>query len=435
MNTVVLEMSVVMLLLLANGAFAMTEMALVSARKVRLRQMAERGDERARVALELASSPNRFLSTVQLGITLIGVLAGAFSGATLAGEIARRVARLPALASYADAIGIGAVVMAITFLSVLIGELVPKRVALANPEKIARLIARPMQLLARIASPAVRLMSAATEGVLRLLGFKQPETPPVTEEEINLLVREGVRAGVFDRHEPQMVAGVLALDQLPVHRIMTPRRKMVMLHQDDPHEIVWHKIVVCSHSNFPVYDRARGQIVGIVSVKSIYANLAAGVPVRLTDLMTRPQIFPAKRTVGQLLDEFKKTGQHIALVADDAGEIVGLVTLIDVMEAIVGDIPSLEERLKPVIRPRADGTWLVDAFIEMGRLEKTLPGFIGGVSGATTLADFMANRLPQTPKEGDVIEAGGYRFEVIDLDRERVDKLLVMPAGKSPWPA
>jgi putative hemolysin len=411
----------------------MTELAVVSSRKERLRQWAERGDRRSQAALDLATSPNRFLSTVQVGITLVGVLAGAFSGATLAEKLADRLRTMTAIEPYADAIGLGIVVILITYLSVLIGELVPKRLALSKPEGIARIMARPMQVLARVGSPVVRLLSFSTDLVLGLVGFRHHEPSPVTEEEIKLLVREGVRAGVFDRREPEMVEVVLALDRLPVSTIMTPRSKIVMLNRDDPHATIWHKIVVCSHSSFPVYDGDRDRIIGIVAVKSIYANLAAGVPVKITDLMTEPLMVPESQTVTQLLDVFKKTGKHIALVTNASGETIGLVTLIDVMEAIVGDIPTMDEKLKPVIRKRADGTWLVDGAIELAAMEGVLAGFQARSPRDTTLAALAQSTLDRVPKEGDVFEEQGYRFEVIDMDRQRVDKVLVMPAGTDIW--
>ena len=430
MNAILLEICVILVLLVANGVFAMTEIAVVSARKARLRRLAETGDVKAGAAMTLAESPNRFLATVQVGITLVGVLAGAFGGATIAEEIAKRLQTLPVLAVYGEAIGIGVVVLGITFCSLILGELVPKRIALNNPERIARLMAAPMNQLARLAGPIVRLLSASTELVLRLIRLKQPQDPPVTEEEVKVLIQEGVQAGVFDRREPEMVEGVLALDRLPVHDIMTPRAKMIWINLADPHDAIWHKIVVSAHSHYPVYDGVRDKVAGLLSVKAIYANLAAGIPVNVRDLLIPPMFVAGSQTAASLLETFKRTGQHLALVTDDGGRITGLVTPLDVMEAIVGEFPSPAERLKPEARKRPDGTWLVDGYLPLEKLAPMLPALHfppAEKRDSATLGDFVAARLEQTPKEGETFDEQGFRFEALDMDGARVDKVLIMP--------
>lgn len=430
MTSLGLELLIIVLLLAANGVLAMTEIAVVSARKARLRRLAETGDLRARAALELAESPNRFLATVQVGITLVGVLAGAFGGATVAEQIAKAVQAIPLLAPYGEAIGIGTVVAVITLLSLVLGELVPKRIGLNNPERIARLMARPMQRLAWVASPLVRLLSASTEWVLRLIRLKKPVDPPVTEEEVKVLIQEGVQAGVFDRREPEMVEGVLALDHLPVHDIMTPRAKIIWINRADPHDAIWHKIVVSGHSHYPVYAQTRDQVVGVVSLKAIYANLAAGVPVNVADLAVLPLFVPADESATGLLDKFKRNDRHVALVTDYGGRIIGLVTLIDVMEAIVGEFPSPAERLKPQAQKRADGSWLVDGFMPLETLEplvKRLRFPPAERRDYATIGEFIAVKLGRTPKEGETFDEQGCRFEALDMDGPRVDKVLITP--------
>ena len=320
------------------------------------------------MALELAESPNRFLPTVQIGITLVGLLAAAFGGITVAEQIAAALKPIPALAPYAEALGLVVVVVVLTYLSLIIGELVPKRLALANPEGIACRFARLMDRLSWLARPAIWVLGVSTDGVLRLLRARPQKADAVSEEEVKLLLQEGMEAGVFHAAEPAMVESVLAFDRRPVQDIMTPREKLVFLNRDDSHETVWHKIVVSAHSHFPVYEGSRDRVVGVVSVKGIYANLAAGAGVKLADLMTPPVLVPATQTVTQLLEGFKKTGRHLALVTDQAGSVVGLVTLVDVLEAIVGEIPSLEDRLKPEARRREDGSWLVDGRFGMAQL-------------------------------------------------------------------
>ena len=430
MNAILLETGVILLLLAANGVFAMTEIAVVSARKVRLRRLAETGDMKAKAALELAESPNRFLATVQVGITLVGVLAGAFGGATIAEEIAKRLQTFSLLAPYGEAIGIGTVVLAITFFSLILGELVPKRIGLNNPERIARLMAAPMNRLAWLASPLVRLLSASTELILRLIRLKKPQDPPETEEEVKVLIQEGVQAGVFDHREPEMVEGVLALDRLPVRDIMTPRAKIIWINQADPHEAIWHKIVVSEHSHYPVYDGSRDKVTGLLSLKAIYANLAAGIRVNVRDLLVPPMFVASSQTAASLLETFKRSGQHLALVTDEAGRIIGLVTPLDVMEAIVGEFPSPAERLKPEAKQRPEGSWLVDGVLPLETLEPVLARVrfpSAERRDYATIGEFAAARLGHTPREGETFDDQGCRFEILDMDGPRVDKLLITP--------
>ena len=430
MTAIILEIVAIFVLLAVNGVFAMTEIAVVSARRLRLKRFADQGDERARAALELVHSPNRFLSTVQIGITLVGVMAGAFGGATIAEKIRDALQALPALAPYGEAIGLAIVVIAITYFSLVLGELVPKRIGLNNPERIAMFMAKPMQKLSVIAGPLVSFLGVSTDASLRVLGFKQTKPATVTEEDVKVLMQEGMRSGAFNKVETQIVSSALELDQLVVRDIMTPRLKVIWLNRDDTHEAIWRKIVASTHSFFPVYERSRDNIVGIVSVKAIYANLAAGVTPKISDLMTKPVVVPATQNVIQLLETFKQTGKHIALVTDEFGSIVGLATLQDVMEAIVGDFPSPEERLRPQAKRREDGSWLVDAMIEIEKLEKILPGLTFGDEESKdyqTLAGFVVKHLGRVPKEGETFETQGHVFEILDMDRHRVDKVLVMP--------
>jgi len=433
MTALIIEIVVILLLLVASGVFAMTELAVVSSRKTRLRVMAADGNAGARAALALAESPNRFLPTVQIGITLVGLLAGAFGGITIAEEIAAALKPLPALAAYAEAIGVGVVVVALTYLSLVIGELVPKRLALAQPEVIASRLARPVELLSRLTRPIVWLLGASTDLVLRLLGARATATAAISNEEVNLLLEEGTKTGVFHQSEPRMVESVLAFDQRPVTDIMTPRGKVIFLRRDEKHEALWHKIVVSGHSNFPVHDGNRDRIVGVVSVKAIYANLAAGAGVSVADLLVQPLIVPATQTVTALLETFKRTGQHIGIVTDAGERFLGLVTLVDLLEAIVGEIPSLDERLKPDARRRDDGSWLVDGRFDLGKLRQLLNGESAAEEPAApkqSVAGFVGARLGAGVREGDVLGSEGWQFEVLDLDGDRIDKLLVTPEAK-----
>ncbi len=435
MTALIIEIVVILLLLVVSGVFAMTEMAVVSSRKSRLRVMAADGNAGAKAALALADAPNRFLPSVQLGITLVGLLAGAFGGITIAEEIAARLKPLPKLAQYAEAIGVGVVVVALTYLSLVIGELVPKRLALARPEVIASRMARPVDLLSRLTRPIVRLLGASTDLVLRLLGARAGAAEAISNEEVNLLLQEGMKTGVFHKSEPRMVESVLAFDQRPVQDIMTPREKVVFLNQDDPHEAVWHKIVVSGHSDFPVYAASRDRVVGMISVKAIYANLAAGVGVKLADLMTPPLLVPDTQTITGLLEGFKKTRRHIALVTDESRMVVGLVTLVDVLEAIVGEIPSLEERRRPQAVRRDDGSLLVDGGFSVAKLAPLLgeaPLAEALAHRCETLAAYAAAQLGQATSEGAMFVREGVRFEIIDTDGSRIDKVLVSREGNLP---
>lgn len=426
------EILVVLLLFTANGLFAMMEMAVVSSRKSRLQQMLEAGDARAGVALALANAPNRFLPTVQIGITLVGLLAGAFSGITLAEEIAAWLKGWPALASWAEVIGVGVVVIALTFLSLVIGELVPKRLALADPEGVACRLARPVDWLSRAAQPVVRLLGATTDFLLKLLPVKSNRGPVVYEDEVRLLLKEGQTAGAFHQAEPHMVESVLAFDRMPVRDIMTPRAKLVCLQAQEPPEWVWHKIVVSAHSCYPVYGRDRDDVLGIVAVKAIYANVAVGAPAPLKELMTPPLFVTPAEPVLQVLERFKATHRHIALVREASGRLAGLVTLVDVLEAIVGEIPSWETRSQPEAKPRADGTWLVDGAFPLAQLAGRLPGFaaLSLDSRDQTVAAFVARRMGRAPAEGICVSLGTLRFEVLDMDGDTVDKILIHPLAK-----
>jgi len=434
MTIVLIEIAVVCLLFLANGVFSMSEMALVSSRKSRLKQLAAEGHAGAGAALRLAEDPNRFLSTVQLGISLIGLLAGALSGATLAKVLAERFREWSALAPYAEVLSVGVVVVFLTLLAVILGELAPKRIALAAPEKIASLLAPLMEGLSRLAQPLVQALGAATDGLLHLCRIPPAPAAGVSEDEVRLLLLEGRESGVFHKEKPRMVDSVLSFDRRPVREIMTPQAKLVGVNLADTQETLWHKIVVAGHSSYPVFDGDRTHISGVISVKSIYANLAAGAPVRVADLLTPPLFVGPDEPVLDVLNKFKRTGVHLAVVREADGSASGLVTLVDVLEALVGDIPSQEERLRPEARQRADGSWLVDGSYDLdkivGQLGLASPSPSAG--SGLTLAAFVGENLPGHPREGDSFVLAGHRFEIIDMDRTSVDKILIV---REPDPA
>ena len=424
------EILIVCLLVLANGLLAMAETAVVSARKARLRELAAKNDTGAAKALELAEHPTRFLALVQFWLTLSGMIAGVLGGAKLAGQLTAELAQVEVLAPYAGALSFVIITVGLSAFMLLFGELVPKRIGRAHPEKVAALLAGSMRGLAWLAAPFLRLLELATDGMTRLIRLRaRPASETVGDDEVRALIEQGLHAGVFQRAEQQMVEGVLALDQLPVTALMTPRPKIVFLNLDDPEETNWRKIVTSGHSYFPVYQNNRDQIVGMVPVKALWAHSAIGLPTTLKNLLLPPLIVSDKLTAIQLLESFKKSGKHIAIITDEFGAVQGLVTLIDVLEAIVGDLPSPGQRNQPEAKKRDDGSWLIDATLATSEL-KTLLGLTVELphedeAEFQTLGGFVVTHFGRIPTAGDHFDWSGWRFEVVDMDRRRVDKVLV----------
>jgi len=429
MHSVGLELLVIALLLLINGLFALAEIALVSSRKSRLKTLAEKGNPRAQLALAQAENPTRFLSTVQFGVTLSGIAAGAFSGAALAREFNHwLLARFPDFATYSNYVSFGSVVLGITFFTIVLGELVPKRLGLANPERWAIALARPMNAISRIAAPFVWLLTVCTDGVAKLLGSRAEPKSTVSDEEVASLIEQGLHAGVFHKAEKAMVEGVMGLDRCAVTSLMTPRPKLVWLNIEDPDEANWRKIVASGHSTFPVYQQHRDNVLGMVHIKALWAHAAFGLPTNLRNLITPATLVPVHTTAIQVLEQFKKTGKHTALVVDEFGGVQGMVTLIDILEAIVGDLPDQLRRSQPEAKRREDGSWLVDATLAIPDLKellklRELPG--EGHAEFQTLGGFVVTQLGRIPSAGDYFDWNGWRFEVMDMDRQRVDKVLL----------
>jgi magnesium and cobalt exporter, CNNM family len=433
MSSVVLQIAVIVLLILLNGFFAMSETALVSSRKARLRQHAEEGERGARAALELADSPNRFLSTVQIGISLIGVLAGAFGGATLAEPLAGALRSVPALAPYAGPIAFGAVVVAITYFSLILGELVPKRLALNGAEVVASRVSRPMRLISVITSPAVWFLSASTDAVLRLLRVRSKPESPVSEQEVEILMEEGARAGIFEEEERDLVRRALRLDDRPVRELMTPRPKVVWLDADDLLEEVLRQARGAGHSYFPVARGDLDHLLGIAAVKDAWARQASGEPPDMLASLRPTPLVPEGAPATDALEAFKRSGLPIALVIDERGHIEGLVTLTDVLEALVGEVPDEAGPAEAPIVRRKDGSWLVDGLMAADELKERL-GFSElpreDEADYQTVGGMVMDALGRVPEEGDRFEREGYSFEVVDMDGRRVDKVLVAPASK-----
>lgn len=428
MSAVALEIIFIFLILIANGVFAMSEIAVVSARKARLRKMADDGDKGAAVALELANSPTRFLSTVQVGITLVGIFAGAFGGARIASRLALILEPIPLLGLYSNQIAFTLVVMVITIFSLIIGELIPKRIALNSPEMISAMIARPMRRLSIITSPVVNLISDLVEKLLDLMGIGKPQESQVSEDEVRVLIDEGLTTGVFHQGEKDMFEGILKLDQLTVGDLMTPQVQIVCLDINEPDENKWRKVAGSGHSHFPVYEGKEDNIIGLLSVKSLWANISLAHKVEVRNLLTPSPIVPETMTASKLIETFRKSQKHISLVTDEFGTIRGLVTLKDVLEAIVGTLPNREQSRHPKARRRDDGSWIMDAVLDIDEFKKildlkALPGEVD--SGYKTIGGFVLHQLGHVPKEGESFVWENFRFEIIDMDRHRLDKILV----------
>lgn len=425
MNGIGLEITLIALLIVANGVFSMAEMAVVSARKARLRQRAEDGSRGSAVALELAENPHDFLSTVQVGITLIGTLAGAFGGATVAEKLSAHLKAFPQLAAYSDSIAITVVVMVITYLSLIIGELVPKSVALANPEGIASTVARPMRFLARIGSPVVAFLTFSTKVVTKLLPFKPSQDAPVTEEEVKVLIAQGTEHGTFEEAEQEMVEGVFRLGDRRVVDLMKPRNRVITLDASDTWEVNRAALRGSEFSRFPVIDDDPDRILGVVHVKDLFlANEPEG---DLRKLARKPLFVPELTPALDLLERFQDTGEQMALVVDEHGSFQGIVTLTDLVESVVGDLRGPTSVPKAAIVKREDGTWLADGALAipewLDALEiREVPG---EEEGFTTLAGLFLAHFRHIPSAGDHILVAGWRFEVLDMDRNRIDKVLI----------
>ncbi len=427
MTDIAFEIVILVLLLVLNGVFSMSEMAVVSARKTRLQQQADAGDRGAGRALDLAREPNRFLSTVQIGITLIGILAGAFGGATLAEQLGPALATVPALAPYSKALAVSIVVIIVTYLSLVIGELVPKRLALHSPERVAARVAGPMGLLSRLAAPLVSLLSASTDAVVRLLGLRPTEEPPVTEEEIRLLFEQGARAGVFAEAEQDLMEGVLRLGDQTVADLMTPRPRIVMLDVDAAPADTQRRMTETGYARYPVYQATPDNVLGVAMVKDLWPAAASGQPLDLRAVLQEPLFVPETMRVLKLVEAFKQSGQHLALVIDEYGGVQGLVTQTDVVRSLVRDLPVPYPVEARAIQ-RHDGSWLLDGMLSMGEVREIVP--VGALPDEergdyVTLGGFMMAALGRIPVSGDAFEANGLRFEVVDMDNNRVDKVLV----------
>jgi putative hemolysin len=429
-----MELILLGVLILLNGLLAMSEMAVVSSRKARLQRLVDDDMPGAAAAMSLHESPSNFLSTIQVGITSVGVMSGAIGEAALTEPLTAFFAGAPLLAPYARGIALGLVVVGITYLSVVVGELVPKRLALLKPEVIAAFIARPMQWLARAGRPLVWLLSVSSDVVLRLFGARRAEEPPVTDEEIEVLMQQGADAGVFHRSEQAIVANVLRLDEQRIGAIMTPRADIYTIDLDEPGTAVRQQLADSPHHRVVVIRGGFEKVLGVLHVGDLLSPAFEGRPLDIERLVRPPLYVPESVTTTKLLELFRKMRAQFALIVDEYGEVQGLVTLTDVMASIVGDVPDEGVAAEQDAVQRDDGSWLVDGAIGIERFRTLLDldSLPGEEEGAYhTLAGFVLYQLGHIPAVSERFEAAGLRVEVVDMDRTRIDKLIVYRLAES----
>ncbi|MBK9135717.1 MAG: HlyC/CorC family transporter [Betaproteobacteria bacterium] len=430
-----MEIALLFALIVLNGGFAMSEIALVTARKARLQKLVDAGDRSARAAVQLGEDPTRFLSTIQIGITSIGVLNGIVGEAALAAPLAHWLASLGLPEPYTSYGATGLVVVAITYFSIVVGELVPKRLGQSNPETLARLVARPIEWLAIATKPFVRLLSLSTQALLRLLRVRDNTGAAVTEEEIHAVLAEGTSAGVIERQEHTMVRNVFRLDDRQIGSLMVPRGSVVVLDVDDPVEEHLARIERSDHARFPVVKGGLSNVIGVLNARQWLSRSMRGEPRPLAEQpLQQPLYVPETLTGMELLDNFRSSDVHMAFVIDEYGEVQGIVTLQDLIEAITGEFNPRDPASSWAVQ-RDDGSWLLDGHIPVPELKDRLQlsrvpeeerGRYHTLSGMLML---LTGRLP---KVADAVEWEGWRLEIVDLDGKAIDKVLATRKAPAP---
>ncbi|MCK9150693.1 hemolysin family protein [Methanobacterium alcaliphilum] len=406
MNNIFLEIFAIFLLILLNGILAMSEIAIVSSRKIKLRKMAQKENKGAKIVIDLLKSPNEFLSAVQIGITLIGILAGAFGGATIAVYLNSYLSNVSLLAPYSESLSIAIIVLIITYFSLVVGELVPKRIGLNNPENISVKIARPMQLLSKITKPIVSILSFSTDSLLRVLGLNQEKEGKVTEEEIKLLIEEGIESGTVEKEEEDIIKRVFRLDQQKVGTLMTPKTEIIWLDLDDPSDKIRNQIIESKRAIFPVGKNGLNNFLGVVQSKEILESILEEDKFNIEKNLKNPLVIPETLPILDVLNLFKKNINpvHMIMVVDEYGSIEGLITLNDILEALVGDIPAFDEPNEPKAILRESGSWLVDGYLSAEEFKEILniEKLEGEEEGNfNTISGFIMNYTGKVPIEGE----------------------------------
>jgi len=427
--TLIFEIFLIAILIILNGLLVMSEFAIVAAKKSRLQQRADKGDKKAADALALAEEPTNSLSTIQIGITLISIVIGAYGGATAADVLSSFFSGIPALAPYSETLGLVIVVIVVTYFTLLFGEIVPKWIGMNDAENISSKVARPVRWLSTAMYPVMMFLSLSTEVSLRLMGFRKGGEPPVTEEEIKILIEQGAEAGVFHESEAEMVEGIFNLGDQKVGRYMILKPDIVAIDINDPPREIWKKMSESKRSYFPVYRDELDNLIGIVAVRDVFVQMVNKKPLNMSALLSKPLYVSETLSLLGVLESFREAETHIAIVVDEYGTIQGLITLHDILEAIVGDLPSPDQPSEGKIVERDDSSWLVDGSVTVEDFHEQVGLLVRTDSDADrfhTIAGFIMQKLQRIPKTGEHFEFNGYRFEVVDMDGNRIDKVLVV---------
>lgn len=429
MSAILLEFALIMVLFLINGVLAMSEIAVVTARRARLERLAGTGNAGARTAVALIAQPTQFLSTVQVGITLVGIIAGAFGGATIAEKMAGLLATIPAIRPYASGIAFVIVVAIITYLSLIFGELVPKRIAMSNPERVATLVARPMRLLARGSRPVVALLTASTNVILGLLRVKRGSDANVTDDDVRALIAQGTASGTIHAGEEEIVERVLRLGDRPVRAIMTPRPDLEWLSPDEDQATIRRLLLDSRHTRILVSGESIDDVVGIVLARDLLRQCIEGKPLSIAAVIKQPLFVPESTPVLRLLEMFRQSEVAAAVVLDEFGGVQGMATVADIFADLVGEFPGGATTPEhPEIIVRSDGSWLVEGSTAVEDLESRLGLERPAEERARdyqTVAGLVLTHLGRVPETGDTVDALGFRFEVVDMDGRRIDRLIV----------
>ncbi|HMN18692.1 MAG TPA: hemolysin family protein [Ignavibacteriaceae bacterium] len=420
-----MEYLIILGLFILNGLFAMSEIALVSSKRARLEEKAKKGSKGAKIALKLLDEPEKFLSTVQIGITLIGIIAGAFGGLAFADDLVPVLQKISWLAPYADKAAIAIVVTVITYLSLVIGELVPKTIAFNNPEGITVALAPVMKLLSWITTPVVSFLSFSTKIFLKILMIKKKERTPVTEEELKILIEKGTQFGTLEHKESELLKRIFRFGDRRAYEIMTNRQDVIVINIKDTLERIKQQVYENPFSRYPVYDETPDNIFGIFTIKDFFHSLNNKPDFRLKDILTQPLFIPDNLTGIKVFEKFQKTKTYVAIVIDEYGSFEGIITLHDLIENIFGDLPDKHEEEEIAIIKRDDGSLLIDGSILIDELKEHLHINFEDEENYSTLGGFMMYKLNRIPTAGDKFEYKSYMFEIVDMDGKRVDKVLV----------
>ncbi len=420
-----IELAVILFLVALNGLFAMAEIALISSKKILLEDKANKGSKGASVALKLLEEPEKFLSTIQIGITLVGIIAGAFGGIALAEDVEPLFVQLNIPSVYIEEISLITVVAIITYLSLLIGELLPKTIALNNPEGISVKLAPLVLFLSVVSTPLVYLLSASTKILIKIFRIKITEKPPITEEELKMLIEQGRKYGVLEQKETEMVKSVFRFYDRKAYSVMIPRQDIVWLDANRPIDEIIDTVYKNKFSKYPLCEGALDNTIGILHVRELLQKISADEKFNIKDLTVQPLMIPENIAAKDILEKFRTTKIYIALVIDEYGSVLGMITLHDLIENIFGDLPEISDKDEHPFFERADGSFLVDGSIQTDELKDKFNIDFEGSDRYNTLAGFVMYNLNKIPSLGDKFYYSGYQFEVIDMDEKRIDKVLV----------